>query len=384
MGEKLCSTYGGNNMPGNNSHNRRDFLRTTAAGAGTVALSGLAGCSGILGSSSGSSGPLTVAVYGGVFKDVMDKHLFKPFREQVDFKVESKAAPTSEEALTQYDNAVSAGEAPVDVAIMANTGVLKGLNKDLWHFWSRDDFDNLQYINDDLVKETDQGVAGIGALSWYINLVQNTTEYTEPIDSWTALWDDKYKGDLALLSYASNSFLLEVTAEVHFDGKQMLNNRDGIRKCLEKLKEVKPQAGMWYENEAEFQSRLKNAAVPAGMLYNDITLVMKDKGAPVQSNFVEEGSILDSGLWVTLKTSNLKDEARQFIDYASKPKVQDTVAKNLYTSPTIKRKHSSLDEETYKKIAGPGPSEAIKPKYDLYVGDSSDWVSEKWNEFITN
>ncbi|MFB6270745.1 MAG: PotD/PotF family extracellular solute-binding protein [Halobacterium sp.] len=370
-------------MPGNDQHGRRDFLRTTAAGASAVTLTGLSGCTGIIGGG-GSSGPLTVAVYGGVFKEVMDEHLFKPFREQVDFEVESKAAPTSEEALTQYDNAVSAGEAPVDVAIMANTGVLKGLNKDLWQFWSRDDFDNIQYITDSLVKETDQGVAGIGALSWYINLVQNTNEYSEPIDSWTALWDDKHKGNLALLSYASNSFLLEVTAEVHFDGKEMLSSRDGIRQCLEKLQEVKPQAGMWYENEAEFQSRLRNAEVPAGMLYNDVTLVMKDKGAPVQSNFVQEGSILDSGLWVTLKTSDLKDEARQFIDYASTPDVQDTIARNLYTSPTIKREHSSIDAETYEKIAGPGPSEAITPKYDLYVGDSSDWVSEKWNEFITN
>lgn len=369
-------------MPGNSSRGRREFLRTTAAGAGAVTLTGLSGCTGIIGGG-GSSGPLSVAVYGGVFKEVMDEHLFDPFREEVDFEVESKAAPTSEEALTQYDNAVAAGEAPVDVAIMANTGVLKGLNKELWHFWERDDFDNLQYITDNLVREAEGGIAAIGALSWYINLVQNTEQIEEPVDSWTALWDSEYEEQLALLSYASNSFLLEVTAEVHFDGKEMLNSRDGIRQCLEKLEGVKPQAGMWYENEAEFQSRLRNGEVPAGMLYNDVTLVMKDKGAPVQTNFVEEGSILDSGLWVTLDSSPLKEEARQFIDYASNPDVQDTIAQNLYTSPTIKREHSSLDAETYEKIAGPGPSEAITPKYELYV-EEADWVNEKWNEFITN
>jgi putative spermidine/putrescine transport system substrate-binding protein len=368
-------------MPGKETHSRRNFIRTTAAGAGAITLTGLSGCTSILGGG-GSSGPLSVAVYGGVFKDVMDEQLFKPFREQADFEVESKAAPTAEEALTQYDNAVAAGEAPVDVAIMANTGVLKGLNRDLWHFWESGDFDNLQYITDNLVKETDNGIAGIGALSWYINLVQNTNEYSEPVDSWKALWDDDYAGSLALLSYASNSFLLEVTAEVHFDGKEILDSRDGIRQCLEKLQGVKPQAGMWYENEAEFQQRLRNGEVPAGMLYNDVTLVMKDEGAPVQTNFVEEGSILDSGMWVTLETSNLKEEARQFIDYASQPDVQDAIARNLYTSPTIKREHSSIDAEMYDTIAGPGPSEAITPKYELYV-EEADWVNEKWNEFIT-
>ena len=131
---------------------------------------------------------------------------------------------------------------------------------------------------------------------------------------------------------------------------------------LEKLEGVKPQAKMWYENEAEFQSRLRDGEVPAGMLYNDVTLVMKDKGAPVETNFVQEGSILDSGLWVTLKSTELTEQARQFIDYASKPEVQDRIAQNLYTSPTIKREHSNIDSETYEKIAGPGPSEAITPQ----------------------
>jgi len=73
----------------------------------------------------------------------------------------------------------------------------------------------------------------------------------------------------------------------------------------------------------------------------------------VQTNFVEEGSILDSGMWVTLETSNLKEEARQFIDYASQPDVQDAIARNLYTSPTIKREHSSIDAEMYDTIAAP-------------------------------
>ncbi len=55
---------------------------------------------------------LTVAVYGGVFQDVMDEELFAPFEEEVDFEVESEAQPTSEEALTQYENAVGAGKRP--------------------------------------------------------------------------------------------------------------------------------------------------------------------------------------------------------------------------------------------------------------------------------
>lgn len=367
-------------MPGKETHGRRDFLRTTAAGASTVGLTALAGCASILGGG-GSSGPLNVAVYGGVFQEVMEEQLFDPFREEVDYEVESEAQPTSEEALTQYENAVSAGEAPVDVAIMANTGVLQGLNSDLWHVWESGDFDNTQYIQDSLVRETDGGIASIGALSWYINLVQNADVVEEPVDTWEALWDSQHEDQLGLLTYASNSFLLEVAATVHFDGKEILDTRDGITEVLQDLEDIKPQANFWYANEAEFQQRLRDGQVPAGMLYNDVTLVMQDEGAPVQSNFVQEGSILDSGHWVTLDSSNLKDEAREFIDYASQPGIQDRVAENLYTSPTIERQHSEIDDDTYETIAGPGPSEAIVPKYELYV-EEEDWVNEQWNQFI--
>jgi putative spermidine/putrescine transport system substrate-binding protein len=366
-------------MPSNNPTRRRDFLRKTAAGASAVSLAGLAGCAGSLGG--GSSGPLTVAVYGGVFQEVMDEHLFAPFNEEFDIEAESEAQPTSEEALTQYESAVDAGEAPVDVAIMARTGVQQGLSSDLWHTWNADDYENLQYINDDLIRETDSGVAAIGALSWYINLVQNTDVLDEPVSSWEALWDSQYENELGLLTYASNSFLLDVAAEIHFDGQDILDTREGVLEVLRDLEDIKPQANFWFANEAEFQQRLRDGNVPAGMLYNDVTLVMQDEGAPVESHFVEEGSILDSGLWCTLKSSELTEEARQFIDFASRPEIQDAVAQNLYTSPTIDREYSEIDEETYQTIAGPGPSEAIVPSYDLYF-EEEQWVNEKWNEFI--
>ncbi|MGQ3722043.1 ABC transporter substrate-binding protein [Natrialba aegyptia] len=367
-------------MPAQDTNGRREFLRTSAAVGGVAALGGLAGCTGMLDSGDDT---LTVAVYGGVFQEVMDEELFPAFSDEHDIEVESEAQPTSEEALTQYENAVSAGQAPVDVAIMAQTGVLKGLNSNLWHLWSEDDFENLEYISDDLVMEADGGIPAIGALSWYINLVQNTDVIEDPVDSWEALWDDQYENTLGLLGYASNSFLLDITAELRFDDPEILEDRDGVEEVFQELQGVTSQANMWYENEADFQQRLRDGEVPAGMLYSDITRVMQDDGAPVQSNFVEEGSVLDSGLWVTLESTDLSEEARQFIDYASQPAVQDRLAENLYTSPTVDREHSEIDDELYEQIAGPGPDEAITPNYDLYV-EEEDWVNQRWEEFITN
>ncbi|GAD51833.1 hypothetical protein MBEHAL_0593 [Halarchaeum acidiphilum MH1-52-1] len=375
-----------------NTHDRRSFLQASGALGAAGVLGGLAGCSGGGGGSGGSStvkqkdpskdDPLTVAVYGGTFKDVLDKQLFEPFRNETGIPVESKAEETSSAALSKLKAASNAGKAPVDLSIIKVTGILKGENVGIWHHWSPDEFDNVSKIADNL-KHTDEdgNLVGIGALSWFINLVNNTNQMDSPPTSWKALWDDQYKNQLGLLSLASNSYLLDVTAEVYFDGKSTLQTKDGIKKVLQKLEGIKPQAGMWYKDEAQFEQKLKTGDVPAGMLYNDVTLVMEDKGAPVNSHFVDEGSIIDHGEWCTLNTSPHLDAAKTFIDYASKPEVQDRIAKNLYDPPVVKKKYSDLSDDTYKKIAGPGPQAAITPNYQMYI-DRSSWISEQWKQLI--
>jgi putative spermidine/putrescine transport system substrate-binding protein len=150
---------------------------------------------------------------------------------------------------------------------------------------------------------------------------------------------------------------------------------------FEKLSQVKPQANMWYTNEANFQSRLENGEVPTGMLYHDITLVLQEQGAPVETTFVEEGSVLGSGRWVSPKTSEKQDAIQQFVDYAARPEVQDRVSKNLFTVPTIEEQHSNLSASEYERVAGPGLDAAITPRFSMYV-DRQEYINQQWNELI--
>ncbi|XVH32841.1 ABC transporter substrate-binding protein [Haloferacaceae archaeon DSL9] len=368
------------------TQSRRNFLQAAGVAGSAIALGGLAGCLGDDGeveqTEATEDDPLQVAVYGGFFQEVLDEQLFAPFEEETGIPVESEAQETGETAISQYEGAVNAGEAPVDVAIMSTTGTIRGENSGLWHVWGDDaSFENVDYVADDLLRETDDGLVSVGALSWFINLVYNQETTPEVNSSWEALWDPTFENELALLGLASNSFLLDITAVTHFGGQDVLEDRNGVEEVFGTLEEIKPQAAVWYENEADFQQRFTDGGIAGGMFYHDISLVMSDEGEPVESVFADEGSVLDSGSWVTLSTSDKLADAQAFIDYASTPEVQDRVAQNLYTSPTISREHSTLSDEDYELIAGPGPDEAITPKYELYV-EEEDWVNEQWNQFI--
>ena len=365
----------------NKTPNRRRFLKYAGvAGAGT--LTGLAGCVGGGGGGSGTASTLTVSSFGGAFKQVLEEQLYAQFEEETGIAIESQAQGGTAEIIPRIRSAVENGNAPVDVLTIPVPGVLRGLKSDIWMTHDEGEFENLEYISDDLMKYDDEdNLVGIGSQAWLINLVHNTEETSDGPTSWTSLWDSTYEDQMAMMTPAVTGYMPDIAAAIHFDGADSLQSESDIRAVFEKLSEVKPQAKMWYTNEANFQSSLKSGEVPMGMLYNDITLVLKDQGAPVTSTFVDEGSVLGSGRWVSPKTSEKSDAITQFIDYASRPSVQDRVSRNLYTVPTIEAQHSELDSETYERIAGPGLDSAIIPQFEMYV-ERQQFVNQLWNELI--
>lgn len=357
---------------------RREFIGKTALGVAAIG-----GLSLIPALPVRAAQPLKVAVYGGFFKKVLDKELFRPFRKETGIAVESQGEPTGPVMLQQVRSAVKAGQAPIDLAIFSVTAVLRGMKDDLWAPYSRAEIPNLKYLAKPFFRTDSKGrLVGIGALSWYINLVYNTDVIKGHPDSYKAFWDPKRKNQLGLLRLVDNSFLLEITATTYFGGKEILKTKSGIVKVLKKLSEVKPNVKMWYESEATFEQALRTGEVPMGQLYNDVTRVMASKGAPVVSVFPKEGGVLDHGEWMLLKTSKKVKEAYAFVNYCCEPKVQDRISVALGTSPTVSPQYLSLSKEEYRAIAGPGPDAAITPDYALYTGDMATWVKEKWNEML--
>jgi putative spermidine/putrescine transport system substrate-binding protein len=327
--------------------------------------------------------PLKVAVYGGFFKKVLDKELFAPFQRETGVEVESQPEPTGPVMLQQVRAAVRAGKAPVDVAIFSVTSVLRGLKEGLWAVYDESKIPNLKYVAKPFLRRNSKGgLVGIGALSWYINLVYNYDFIKTNPDSWSSFWDPQYKDQLGLLKFVDNSFLLEITATTFFGGKKILTTKEGILKVMKKLRELKPNVKMWYESEAKFEQALQSGEVPMGQLYHDVTTVMASKGAHVRSIFPREGGVLDHGEWMLLSTSKKVEEAHIFVNYCCSPKVQDRVSLALGTSPTVSPQYLSLSEKDYKAIGGPGPDAAITPYYELYTGELETWVKEKWNELI--
>jgi len=329
-----------------------------------------------------AAGTLKVGVYGGYFKDSFDKHIFPDFEKETGIKVESIAEPTGEAWYVQLEQAAKAGIAPADVNMIAQLPMLRGQKTELWVPLDLNKIPNHKNLLPHFIhKYPDGGVDGIGAVSWYITLVSNTKVFPEAPTSWAAMWEPDKKDSLGLLALASNSWLLEITAATFFDGTKILDTKEGIQKVLDKLSTIKPNVKLWYRDEAQFQQALQSGEIPMGEYYHDVSVLAAKKGQPVRSTFPKEGGVLDSGIWAVPKSSKNIEEAHTFINYMCRPDIQAKLSREVGTSPTVKKELTDLTPEEFAAVSSDIPP--ILPRYDIYTGELSDWLNQKWTEMIT-
>jgi len=350
---------------------RRAVIAAGAAGAAALSMPSIL---------SANERSLKVGVYGGYFKKSFDNHIFPEFTKATGIKVESVAEPTGEAWLVQLEQAARAKRAPADVSMMSQVALLKGQATKLWAPLDMGKMPNASNLLSNFINKYPDGeTAGIGAVSWYVNLVSNTEIIKEAPTSWAAMWDPARKDQLGLLALVSNSFLLEVTATTFFGGTQILDTEEGILKVMDKLAELKGNVRLWYRDEAQFEQGLKTGEIPMGQYYHDVTGLAIADGHPVRSTFPKEGGILDSGSWAVSRASEKLDEAHEFINYMCQPAVQSNMSRKVGTAPTVKTELLDLTAEEFAAVSS--EIAPIIPRYDMYQ-KRSDWLNQKWTELI--
>jgi putative spermidine/putrescine transport system substrate-binding protein len=340
-------------------------------------------CLVLLGASTGvAAEALKVGAYGGYFKDSFDKHIYPDFTKETGIKIESIAEPTGEAWLVQLEQAARAGKAPADVSMMSQTVMLRGQRTQLWTPYDLNKIPNHKYLLPQSINRYPDGrVSGIGAVGWYITLVSNTKVFKTAPQSWGDMWMPDKKNSLGLLALASNSFLMEITAKTYFGGYDILNSKEGILKVLNKLAELKPNVKLWYRDEGQFQQALQSGEIPMGQYYHDVTGLAAADGHPVRSTFPKEGGVYDSGSWAVSKASKKLKEAYVFINYMCRPEIQAALSRKVGTAPTVRRDITGLTDAEFASVSSANPP--IIPRYDIYTGDLSDWVNQKWTEMLT-
>jgi putative spermidine/putrescine transport system substrate-binding protein len=325
---------------------------------------------------------ITVSTYGGFFEENFAA-MYPAFTEETGIEVVSRAQPTSEVWVVQLKQAIDSGNpAPADVSMLSGVGIQRAINGGVLATYPASTLTQGGNIAEGYIRTDEAGnVTGVGNVSWYITIVSNTERVAESPTSWSAFWDPEWENELALLRNAANSYLLEITATVFFDGYEILDTEEGIIEVLTKLQELKPNVKLFYRDEAQAQQAFNTGEVSLGQFYHDITTFAASQGEPLRSVFPDEGAILDSGFWAVTQTTENLGGCVAFIDYFCRPEIQSELARTLGTTPTAKRELMDLTDEEYEAVGGPGPEAALRPKYEIY-DEREDFIDQQWTELI--
>jgi putative spermidine/putrescine transport system substrate-binding protein len=165
----------------------------------------------------------------------------------------------------------------------------------------------------------------VAAYYYPLSIVYRPDLVSEPIKEWADLWDPKFKNKLALPSIEMyQARMLLVSALIN------KGDVDHIDSGFDKLKELAPNAAMWYPSDSDARRAIATGeavAVVGPPLYAQM---LKDDGLPAAIVSPTPSPVMFD-VMMLLNTPR-KEAAQKFIDYVIGVKSQEIFSK-LYEAP---------------------------------------------------
>lgn len=258
---------------------------------------------------------LTVVSWGGNYQDAQRKIYFEPFSKKA-------GKPVLEESwdggIGVLAAKVKAGTPNWDVVQVEAEELALGCADG---FYEKIDWSKLGGKDKFLPAAVDD--CGVGAIVWSTALSYDANRLKEAPKSWADFWDvNKFPGKRGFRrgpKYALE-FALMADGVPPADVYKMLATPEGIDRAFKKLDQLKPHI-VWWESGAQPLQLLASGEVVMTTAYNGrISGINKTEG----KNFkvVWPGSLYAIDSWVILKDSPNKDQAMDFIAFASQPENQ--------------------------------------------------------------
>ena len=211
----------------------------------------------------------------------------------------------------------------------------------------------------------------------YVALIYNTTMVDEAPDSWTALWDSKYAGNILMFNNPRDGFAL---AQLILG--QDLNTTDPAdwAHAYDKLLEQKPVVRAYVMDEI-FNIMESGAAALAPYYVGDF-LTMQDNNPDLDIAFPKEGANIFVDAMCIPDTCQNKGAAELYINFMEEPEIALANAEYIcYATPNYVVRN--LDEYSYRDSEILYPDSSVTENYQYFYNLPSDvqtWMSNYWSD----
>ena len=208
-----------------------------------------------------------------------------------------------------------------------------------------------------------------------VGILYNKTMVDEPIDSWSILWDDKYRDNILMQDSVRDAF--GVTLK-YLGYSLNSTDLDELTEAMNLLIVQKPLVQAYVIDQVRDKMIGNEAAI--GVIYSGDT---QNENPDLEYVIPKEGSNIWIDSWVIPKNAEHKENAEAFINFLCRP---DIALMNFdyitYSTPNTAARELIEDEDIRNsKIAFPDDSELEHCETFHYLGDEADAVyMDLWNK----
>ncbi|BCN31987.1 spermidine/putrescine ABC transporter substrate-binding protein [Anaeromicropila herbilytica] len=321
----------------------------------------------------GKNGDVYVYNWG----EYMDEDVIDIFEKETGIKVHYDFYVTNEDMYPK----VKTGAVDYDLICPSDYMIQRMIDEKLLAEINFDNVPNIKNIDKtylDKSKEFDPENKYSVPYCWgTLGILYNKKMVKEPIDSWSVLFDKKYKDNILMI----NSVRDAMGIALRYLGYSLnTTNKDEIKQAKELLIKQKELVQGYFVDEVRDKMIGNDAAI--SVIYSGEANFTKRENKDLEYVVPKEGSNVWIDSWVIPKNSKNKENAEKFLNFLCRA---DIAKKNFdyitYSTPNSAAK-ALLDKETQNnKVAFPDASLLDNCETFHYLGQKmEDYYNEQWKE----
>ena len=322
------------------------------------------------------SGTNQVIVYN--WGEYLDPEVITLFEKETGINVVYEEFETNE---IMYPK-VQSGAIAYDVVCPSDYMIQRMIENDLLAELNFDNIPNIKNIGQEYFKQSRQfdseNKYSVPYCWGTVGILYNKTMVDEPIDSWSVLWDEKYKDSILMQDSVRDAFAVALKYKGH-----SLNSTDldELEEAKELLIKQKPLVQAYVIDQVRDKMIGNEAAI--GVIYSGEAIYTQLENPNLEYVIPKEGSNVWIDSWVIPKNAEHKENAEDFINFLCRPDIAkmnfdyitystpNTAARELIEDPAIRN----------SKIAFPDASELERCETFQFLGDKNDAIYNKlWRE----
>lgn len=215
-----------------------------------------------------------------------------------------------------------------------------------------------------------------------VGILYNKTMVTQPVDSWSILWDEQYADNILMQDSVRDAFMVALKLNGH--SMNTLEESE-LSAARDALIAQKPLIQAYVIDQV--RDKMIGGEAALGVIYSGEAIYTQRENSDLEYVIPKEGTNVWIDSWVILKDAPNKENAEAFINFMCR---DDIALMNFeyitYSTPNEAARALIEDEEIKNsKIAFPTLSDYDNLETFRYLGEAGDAVyNELWKEVKSN